>query len=287
MPPTLGIPLTNISETYLINFSGPFSKCHLGNKFLLIVVEHLTGWPIAPVTKNASTEVVIEFVEREIISLFRPPNAIISDNAGCFTATSLFLPTPICLTAAPRKMIRTIKAGIRKMFIRQNTDWQHCLPSVLYGYRIRPLAMGTPPFDIMPGVRRRMNSSNAVSLVTNVSDVHPRLELLAVLGLRATRVDPQLQRGGDGDESRTAKFFNVVDFVLVAHGHALNSVRWPALRSRLFGPCRIWKAAHARYWLTSYGGRSSSGAIQARSLAPFARLSYKNKFPGRPVDISS
>lgn len=85
----LGISLPKILEIFSIDFGGPFPKSHLGNNFLFNALEHLKVWHIAAFTSNASMEVVIEFVERETVSLFEPPKAIISDIAGCFTATSL------------------------------------------------------------------------------------------------------------------------------------------------------------------------------------------------------
>ena len=86
---TLSQPLTGLFQTFSIDFAGPLPRTAKGNRFLLIAVEHLTGWPIARATAASTADVVLNFVKDEIIYSFGPPTTIVSDNAGCFTAATL------------------------------------------------------------------------------------------------------------------------------------------------------------------------------------------------------
>ena len=45
---------------------------------MLIAFEHLTGWPIAIATADSTAQVVLDFIEREIMYSFRPPWTIVS-----------------------------------------------------------------------------------------------------------------------------------------------------------------------------------------------------------------
>ena len=75
LPPyrtTVSLPLTDLFGTFSIDFAGPLPESPTGNKYIL--VEHLTGWPIAKATPRATADVVQDFVESEIIYSFRAPH---------------------------------------------------------------------------------------------------------------------------------------------------------------------------------------------------------------------
>lgn len=56
---------------------------------MLISVEHLFGWTFAVATEYATADAVMKYMEIEIIHVFAQPRTITSDNATCFTATTL------------------------------------------------------------------------------------------------------------------------------------------------------------------------------------------------------
>lgn len=72
---------------FSIDFAGPFLPYSKGNRYVLIAVEHFSGWPLACSMADASADEVIKFVTEEIMHIFGAPRLIISDNATCFTAT--------------------------------------------------------------------------------------------------------------------------------------------------------------------------------------------------------
>lgn len=82
-------PHSELFDVFSIDFAGPLPTTDSGNRFLLVCVKHLTGWPIVRATDNSTVSVVIRFMEEEIIPPFGALGFFISDNSSCFTALEL------------------------------------------------------------------------------------------------------------------------------------------------------------------------------------------------------
>jgi len=279
---SLYFPLTNIFSVFSIDFAGPFPASSGGNRFILVCVEHLTGWPLARAIANATADVVKAFVREEIMHSFGPPQTIISDNATCFTATSISqfmeesgIEWRTVLAYAPmsngraERMVGTVKRGVKKMVLDEGIDWDQALTHVLYGYRRRPLAGGASPFELLYGVTPRMGRDK-VSPCLSHSVEDRRIELLAVSAGRVKRIVDQREIRKGPLRSKQTQKFQVGDLVLVAHGKALNpAVKWPAFKSVYYGPCRVVRESHPRYSLVSSHGRTSRKDIHARRLVKY------------------
>lgn len=80
-------PQSDLFGIFLIDLADPFPPTSMdGNRFLLICVEPLTGWPIVDATKNATAEVVVRFLNEKIIPPFRSSGVFLSNTAACFRA---------------------------------------------------------------------------------------------------------------------------------------------------------------------------------------------------------
>ena len=69
------IPICGASHTWCIDFAGPLPRTNSGNQCLAVAVEQMSKWPLAwaiPADLFKSIG-VIEFVKKEIITLFGPP----------------------------------------------------------------------------------------------------------------------------------------------------------------------------------------------------------------------
>lgn len=280
---TLPFPLTNLFDTFSVDFAGPLPKSTFAKRYVLVGVEHLTGWPLGRATKSSSAEEVIKFVKEEVLYSFGPRLTIISDNATCFTAKSLVKFTrdngiewKKVLAYAPmsngraERMVGTLKKAVRKMVLGQGLYWEKSLPKVFFGYRRRRLAGGVSSFELMYGVPPRIEPADKPPLIIPSTIAHRNMELMATDATRATRGSKQSESLAPNiTESRE---FRVGEEVLVAKGVALNPAqKWPALSSKFYGPCRIVRAYHPRYHLVSTHGRNSRRAIHARRLMPFNR----------------
>lgn len=280
------IPLSSLFETFSIDFAGPLPKTKNGKQYILIAVEHLTGWPLAWATETATAAEVVKFVKEEIIHSFGPPRTIVSDNATCFSAATLknFIRNhdiswkPV-LAYAPmsngkaERMVGTLKRAIRKTLLGNGApgaEWEQELNQVLYGYRRRRMADGYSPFELMYGVGPRSQPGPELDPIPK-GGVHAReLELLAALAYRATRVARQKKKEERLPKAASSRRFNVGDQVLVERGAALGALqKWPLGISKFYGPCRVVKARHPRYTLISPGARYSRRDIHAGRLIPF------------------
>ena len=58
----LRIPVTGLFDVFSVDFAGPFPPTTVGHRFVLVGVEHLTGWPLVIRTKNATAQVFIVFM---------------------------------------------------------------------------------------------------------------------------------------------------------------------------------------------------------------------------------
>ena len=162
---TLRFPMTSLFDTYSVDFAGPLPRTPTGEKYILVAVEHLTGWPIARATATSTAEEVLKFVKEEIIHCFGLPRVVVSDNATCFTASVLEsfmarngITWKTVLAYAPmsngraERMIGTLKKAIRKVLLGSApsaVNWDAALHRVLYGYRRRKIAVGLSPFELL------------------------------------------------------------------------------------------------------------------------------------------
>lgn len=77
-----------LCETIYIDFAGPYLRQKGGSRFILVCVEHLSGWPVAKAISLETAEIFRYFIEDEVFYSFGPPTTVISDNAACFKAKS-------------------------------------------------------------------------------------------------------------------------------------------------------------------------------------------------------
>lgn len=280
-------PITSLFEVYSIDFSGKLPRTARGFQYLLICVEHLTGWPIVIPTMTATAEVVKDFIGTHIIHPFGIPRTVVSDNAGCFTS---LLMTEFCrergikwkpvLAYAPmsngraERMVKTIKEAVSKLVSDQPLEWDELAGQVAYGYRRRPLGSGHSPFQLMYGILPRMTQDDGrKGELPGSSLADRRAEILMVQGWRATRA--LRASGGARGEERAARKFVVGDLVLVAHGEYLaKGVLKPAFKSAFYGPCQVVAAHHPRYELVSSTGRRTRKWIHARRIVKYYSREY-------------
>ena len=278
------IPLTDLLDTFSIDFAGPLPKSKEGTQYMLIAVEHLINWPIAVATQTATAAEVIRFVNEEIIYSFVPPKTIFSGNANAFTATALveFLAKRnigwrAVLAYAPmsngkaERMVGTIKRAISKTLQGKGSpasEWEEILNRVLYGYRIREMEGGLSQFELMYGIAPKNRKELEPSSLTTGITISLELELMAALGRRATRIAKQ--RAAARRRAPPGLMFAAGDQVLVLKCKATSMIKkWPIDKSKFHGPCRVFNARRPMYTLASAKESFSCRAIHKRKLVPF------------------
>lgn len=66
-------------------FAGPMPTTKYGKRYILIAMEHLTGWPNAGAARSQTSGVAIKFLEREVRAKFDPLTVVDYDNGPAFT----------------------------------------------------------------------------------------------------------------------------------------------------------------------------------------------------------
>lgn len=198
---TLRIPLTGLFDTFSMDLAGPLPLGENEEKYLLLVVEHLTGWPIVRITTRDTSDVVFSFVQEEIVFCIGPPLYIVSDNARCFTASrvqafmqNIGIEWKTILQYAPmsngraERMVRTIKKGMKQAVFRSDAAWPTVVNQVVYGYRRRTLPGQQSPFFLMYGVHLRLCAADPKPFLNDPANLACRCyETLAVQSHRAAK----------------------------------------------------------------------------------------------------
>lgn len=77
------------------SFSIDLRRFIQGNIFwkqnFITAVEYLTCWPLAVAVEEATADLSLKVIERDIVKPFGFPKSTMSDNEPCFTATSFLL----------------------------------------------------------------------------------------------------------------------------------------------------------------------------------------------------
>lgn len=126
---------TGLFTVLSMDFSGPIPITKISNRYILVCVEYFTGWSLAIPTIRFTAEVVIRFIQDQIIYSFGRPRVIVTANASCFTAGVLtdyiklngfdwktvltYVPMSNCRAA---RMVWTINQAIKNMILESWED---------------------------------------------------------------------------------------------------------------------------------------------------------------------
>ena len=146
---------------------GPFHQSSSGNKYLLTLIDHLTGWGEAYPLKSKSNEEVWKAFNK-FIANYGIPSVIISDNGGEFLATKfrkwlaeLGIDHRTTTPYHPQTNGKTERFnGILQKLLLKHTEgngtvWEDFLNDALYAYRCTAGADGQSPFQKLYGQRPR------------------------------------------------------------------------------------------------------------------------------------
>lgn len=136
---------------------------HQGNNHILVMVDHLTSWPIAVAIPSKDQHVVARAIYSALISQHANPEILLADNGGEFKNETLAY---VCETFGikqsftsphtPRSNGKTenfnkfLKASIRKLCQADKACWDQVLDQILLAYRCCPhTSTGEAPFTLV------------------------------------------------------------------------------------------------------------------------------------------
>ena len=163
------------NEEIALDFAGPFQNAREGNKYLLVSIDHFSGWPDAKFLRCPTTKNVIEFL-KHYIAQFGVPKKIRTDPGKVFVSEEFArfcrqfgIEHIICPVRDHRgngkieRLIRTINVRLRTNKQIIVTKDQSGLLEFLYALRIGKKKDGSSPFEKQWGREPNTVKSNLVS----------------------------------------------------------------------------------------------------------------------------
>ena len=122
---------------------------HCNNKNILVMVDHLTGWPIAKAIPDKEATTVANTIFKKFILEHGTPEVLLSNNGKEFTNDTLAyvcqefnIEQHFTSPYTPRSNRKTenfnkfLKASIRKLCQVDTTAWDQVLDQILFVYRL-------------------------------------------------------------------------------------------------------------------------------------------------------
>ena len=193
-PGTMPVP-TYANQILGMDLTGPFELSSGGNRYILVVIDHATGWAEAKPIPTKEEENILNYLDREYFPRFGIPEVIVSDLGGEFTGHTLktylsklnidhrhTCPYSPQSNGMTERFNRTIKQLIRKLVNNCNSRWEDELGHALFAHRVSTSATtGYTPFYLTYGRRPRAPVTSMLREleVSDSSVVSDRLEGLA------------------------------------------------------------------------------------------------------------
>ena len=159
------------------DLSGPYICSTNGNRYILTIICHLTGWVEAIPIKDKTNASVWSAFATHFFPVHSFPQILITDNGleFCAQAWETYLqnlgiehrrtpPYRPNANAINERSHRTIKNMISKLCSNRTTDWENKLPDVLLAHRISVSSTSNfSPFYLLYGRRPRMPLTKLLS----------------------------------------------------------------------------------------------------------------------------
>ncbi|CEM35733.1 unnamed protein product [Vitrella brassicaformis CCMP3155] len=256
--PLMHLPVhENAFDSISVDFAGPYPTTKQKNRYILVFVDQLTGWPEAvAVKKNDAVTVAHAFVDL-IVVRHGCPRRLLCDRGSHFlnelvdAVCHIFRTRRIFSSAyhpetngQAEKMVGTVKKTLGKYVASHEKDWDVLLPLVLFGIRSATNeAMGMSPFAALYGRKARLPLDVMVAweqpLVLHVNDY--RQELLRQMAkvraiCRDNREAERVKRMRRAPQSLPRQY-SPGDVVWVIKGDPKG--KKPAFRPTYTGPYRV------------------------------------------------
>lgn len=137
-------------------------------KYILLGVEHLSGWPTMKATEQETADVAIEFVQVKLLEHFCAPRNIVPDNVPAFVAMAYrqFLRTRGIswrrvgqyspqANGKVKWSFGTMRRALGKVVRSSSRDWSQVIPSIFHMYRARSGRDEASPFNLIFGTTTR------------------------------------------------------------------------------------------------------------------------------------
>ena len=183
-----------------VDLTGPFlPSVNHGNRYLLCIVDHLTGWAEAIAIKDKRAKSVWEAISNEFFPRYGHPRVLITDNGQEFMSNifregcrALCIDHRRTTPAHPQtngvveRFNRTLKETLRKLVNNQASSWEDQLAAALWSYRMSDsTARRYSPYELLYGFPAD---------IPEVDDPDGRLEHIAHAQAHTRQVQEKLKQ---------------------------------------------------------------------------------------------
>ena len=162
-----------------INLMVDLPTSHDGNKNILVMVDHLTGWPMAKAIPDKEATTVARAIYEKLILEHGAPEICLSDNDKEFSNDTLdYVCEEFCIEQhftspyTPRSNAKTenfnkfLKASIRKLTSEDRATWYQVLDQILFAYRCCPhTSTGRAPYTLVYARDPHLPIQNLIKVV--------------------------------------------------------------------------------------------------------------------------
>lgn len=148
-PPPTPMPVAqNMGDIIALDMCGPFPISPAGNKYILTMIDHATGFVEAKPLPRKTAVLVADYVRNELVARYGVPSVCIMDNGGEFRnpLVSGYLkeagvdvrhtaPYHPQSNGRLERQHRTLKDMLRKLVNARATEWEEHLGTALYALR--------------------------------------------------------------------------------------------------------------------------------------------------------
>ena len=169
-PPPTDMPVAAYPGQIVgMDMCGPFPVTPHGNRYILTVIDHCTGWVEVKPLPTKESQHVLRYLEQEYLPRYGAPEIVITDQGQEFNAVPVnqymkevgierrrASPYHPQTNGRIERFHRTLKNMIRKLVNHKVCDWEDCLGQALWAHRISTSSVtGFTPFYLQYGRRPR------------------------------------------------------------------------------------------------------------------------------------
>ena len=157
--------ISGVFERVAMDFLGPLPTTVSGNRWILVLQEYVTKWPMAFALPNERTETFVPVLVEQVFMQYGPPRVLLTDRGPNFVSAMLKAITrhwgiDRSFTTAyhpqtngmVERLNRTLVQMLASYTSPGQTDWDEFLPYILFAYRTSVHeSTGDTPFYLMYG----------------------------------------------------------------------------------------------------------------------------------------
>eukprot|EP00922_Rhytidocystis_sp_ex-Travisia-forbesii_P072861 GHVS01108628.1.p1 GENE.GHVS01108628.1~~GHVS01108628.1.p1 ORF type:complete len:437 (+),score=7.59 GHVS01108628.1:852-2162(+) len=262
--PMLPLPRDGPWHTIGMDIFGPLPTASNGARFVLVMIDHFTKWPIAVALKQVTTAEVVDQLF-QLINNYGCPTQLLTDRGPQFASQFV---RALCVKLGVRKVFTTAYYpqgdGIAEAFMRvlkhnlavlmqsEPHHWPSSLPAMLFAYRNTPHpTTGDTPFRLLFGYDAKWPSDVALQELTEqrvprivVHDwLYRRLSALRTARCIAWRTMTlcyeRAESHRDSSENRTLRYEMGQLVWLQASSYERSKAASPKMAVKFVGPYRV------------------------------------------------